>query len=374
MRLKPFLLDTWLDQYEHGIEFNLAASTGPTWTVNDVLALADEETRHRFLNHKLVYSRPAGADTLREAIAEMQDVPVDSVQVMTGASEALVAMMWLVNEPGANVILPLPGFTTFSALPESLGIETRFYRVRRENQFRIDVGEIKRLTDSNTKLILVNCPNNPTGATISDADMEGLHAFTAERGIQLVSDEVYHPIYHGRKTTSAARLPHATVIHDLSKAFSIAGVRTGWMIEHDPQRRQQYWTARAYFSICNGTTGEILAEIAIRRRNVILGKTQETATRNLQLLDRFMAEHRDVLGWIRPQGGMTAFPWLVSGEDARPFCQAAADRGILLAPGDCFEVPSHFRLGFAAAGAEFPKALERFGEFVKSWSPKLATA
>jgi len=374
MRLKPFLLDTWLDQYEHGIEFNLAASTGPTWTVNDILALADEEMRHRFLNHKLVYSRPAGADTLREAIAEMQGVPVDSVQVMTGASEALVAMMWLVNEPGANVILPLPGFTTFSALPESLGIETRFYRVRRENQFRIDVDEIKRLTDSNTKLILVNCPNNPTGATISDADMEALHAFTAERGIQLVSDEVYHPIYHGRKTTSAARLPHATVIHDLSKAFSIAGVRTGWMIEHDPQRRQQYWTARAYFSICNGTTGEILAEIAIRRRNVILGMTQETATRNLQLLDRFMAEHRDVLGWIRPLGGMTAFPWLVSGEDARPFCQAVADRGILLAPGDCFEVPSHFRLGFAAAGAEFPKALERFGEFVKSWSPKMATA
>ena len=374
MRLKPFLLDTWLDQYEHGIEFNLAASTGPTWTVNDILALADEETRHRFLNHKLVYSRPAGADTLREAIAEMQDVPVDSVQVMTGASEALVAMMWLVNEPGANVIVPLPGFTTFSALPESLGIETRFYRVRRENQFRIDVDEIKRLADSHTKLILVNCPNNPTGATVSDADMEVLHDFTAERGIQLVSDEVYHPIYHGRKTTSAARLPHATVIHDLSKAFSIAGVRTGWMIEHDPQRRQQYWTARAYFSICNGTTGEILAEIAIRQRDVILGKTQETATRNLQLLDRFMAEHRDVLGWIRPQGGMTAFPWLVSGEDARPFCQAAADRGILLAPGDCFEVPSHFRLGFAAAGAEFPKALERFGEFVKSWSPKLATA
>jgi aspartate/methionine/tyrosine aminotransferase len=374
MRLKPFLLDAWLDQYEHDIEFNLAASTGPTWTVNDILALADEETRHRFLNHKLVYGRPAGADTLREAIAEMQDVPVDSVQVMTGASEALVAMMWLVNEPGANVILPLPGFTTFSALPESLGIETRFYRVRRENQFRIDVDEIKRLTDSNTKLILVNCPNNPTGATISDADMEALHDFTAERGIQLVSDEVYHPIYHGRKTTSAARLPHATVIHDLSKAFSIAGVRTGWMIEHDPQRRQQYWTARAYFSICNGTTGEILAEIAIRRRDVILGKTQEFATRNLQLLDQFMAEHRDVLGWIRPQGGMTAFPWLVSGEDARPFCQAAADRGILLAPGDCFEVPSHFRLGFAAAGAEFPKALERFGEFVKSWSPKMATA
>ena len=48
MQLKPFLLDAWLDQYEHGIEFNLAASTGPSWTVNDILALADDETRHRF--------------------------------------------------------------------------------------------------------------------------------------------------------------------------------------------------------------------------------------------------------------------------------------------------------------------------------------
>jgi aspartate/methionine/tyrosine aminotransferase len=374
MQLKPFLLDVWLDQYEHDTEFNLAASTGPTWTVNEILALADDQTRHRFLNHKLVYSRPAGADSLREAIAEMQRVPVEAVQIVTGASEALVALMWLAAEPGANVIIPLPGFTTFSALPESLGLETRFYRVRRENGFRIDPDEIKRLADSKTKLILVNSPHNPTGATIGDGEMEALHDFTAERGIQLVSDEVYHPIYHGRQAKSAARLPHATVIADLSKAFSIAGVRTGWMIEHDAQRRQQYWTARAYFSISNTTTGEILSEIAIRKRDVVLGKTQEAAARNLKLLERFMAEHRDVLGWIPPQGGMTAFPWLVSGENARPFCQAATKRGILLAPGDCFDAPSHFRLGFAAAGDNFSKALDRFGAFVKSWSAKMVTA
>jgi aspartate/methionine/tyrosine aminotransferase len=374
MQLKPFLLDAWLDQYEHNIEFNLAASTGPTWTVNDILALADDETRHRFLNHNLVYSRPAGADSLREAIAEMQRVPVEAVQIVTGVSEALVALMWLAAEPGANVIIPLPGFTTFSALPESLGLETRFYRVCRENGFRIDPDEIKRLADSKTKLILVNSPHNPTGTTIGDAEMEALHDFTAEREIQLVSDEVYHPIYHGRQRKSAARLPYATVIADLSKAFSISGVRTGWMIEHDARRRQQYWNARAYFSICNTTTGEILSEIAIRKRDVVLGKAQQAATRNLTLLDRFMADHRDVLGWIPPQGGMTAFPWLVSGENDRPFCQAATERGILLAPGDCFDTPSHFRLGFAAAGDDFSRALDRFGAFVKNWSAKKVTA
>jgi aspartate/methionine/tyrosine aminotransferase len=370
MQLKPFLLDAWLDRYEHGIEFNLAASTGPAWTVKEILDLADEETRRRFLNHKLVYGRPAGADSLREAVAEMQGVPVETVQIVTGASEALVALMWLAAEPGANVVLPLPGFTTFSALPESLGIETRFYRLRRENDFRIDPDEIKQLTDSKTKLILVNSPHNPTGATIGDAEMEALHDFTAERGIQLVSDEVYHPIYHGKQTKSAARLPHATVISDLSKAFSIAGVRTGWMIEHDAKRRRQYWNARAYFSISNTSTGEILSEIAIRERDVVLGKTQEAATGNLTLLKAFMANHRDSLGWIPPQGGMTAFPWLLGGESDRSFCQAATERGILLAPGDCFDAPSHFRLGFAASGDNFSNALDRFGTFVNEWAAK----
>jgi len=371
MQLKPFLLDAWLDQYEHDIEFNLAASTGPVWTVNDILALAHDEARHRFLNHNLVYSRPAGADDLRAAIAEMQTVPFDDVLVMTGASEALVALMWLAAEPGANVIVPQPGYPPFSALPESLGLETRFYHVRRENGFRIDPDEIKRLADSRTKLILVNSPHNPTGATIADEEMEALHDFTAGRGIQLVSDEVYHPIYHGRPTRSAARLPHATVISDLSKAFSLAGVRTGWMIEHDARRRQQYWNARATFSISNNTPGEILSEIAIRKRDVVLGQAQKAATRNLKLFERFMADHRDVFGWIRPQGGMTAFPWLVNGENARPFCQAAAEQGILLAPGDCYDTPAHFRLGFAAAGDDFSKALDRFGVFVKSWSAQM---
>lgn len=374
MQLKPFLLDRWLDSYEHDIDFNLGASTGPTWTLNQILSLASEEERLRFLGHKLVYSRPAGADSLREAIAEMQGVETECVQIVTGASEALLVLMWLAAEPGANVILPRPGFPTFSALPESLGIETRFYRVSRENNFQIDIEEIKRLADHRTKLILVNSPHNPTGATVSDEEMEHLHDFTSSRGIQLVSDEVYHPIYHGRTTRSAARLPHATVISDFSKAFPLAGVRTGWIIEHDAKRREQYWHGRAYFTISNTTAGQMLAEIAVRNREIVLKRSQDAAAINLPQLEDFMANHSDTIGWIRPQGGMTVFPWLVSGENAAAFCQAAAKQGVLLAPGECFDVPSNFRLGFAASGEEFPKALERLGTLVESWSGTMAKA
>jgi aspartate/methionine/tyrosine aminotransferase len=368
MQLKPFLLDMWLDTYEHGIEFNLGASTGPSWTLNEILSLAKDEERERFLNHRVVYSRPAGAESLRSAIAEMHGVDADAVQVVTGASEALLILMWLAAEPGGNVILPQPGFTTFSALPESLRLETRYYAVRKENGFRIDVEEVKKLADRNTKLILVNSPHNPTGATISDAELDSLHEFTSSRGIQLVSDEVYHPIFHGQPTKSAARLPHATVIHDFSKAFPLSGVRTGWMIEHDAKRRKDYWTARSYFSITNNSTGEFLAELAMRHRDAVLGRTQKVASENLRQLGSFMSEHQETIGWIRPRGGMTAFPWLVSGEDSRAFCQAAAEQGILLAPGDCFDAPPHFRLGFGALTDKFPDALGRLGEFVKTWS------
>jgi aspartate/methionine/tyrosine aminotransferase len=372
MQLKPFLLDMWLAAYEHDIEFNLASSEGPRWTLNEILSLAREEERQRFLHHTLHYGQPAGADGLRAAIAEMQEVDVDAVQVVTGASEALLILFWLAAEPGANVVLPQPGYPPFSALPESLRIETRYYAIRKENDFRIDLEEIKRLADRNTKLILINSPHNPTGATISDAELDDLHEFTSSRGIQLVSDEVYHPIYHpthgGQATKSASRLPHATVIHDFSKAFPLAGVRTGWMIEQDPRRRELYWNARTIFSISNNTAGEILAEIAMRNRKIVLGKTQEIATRNLPRLAAFMSEHRETLGWISPRGGVTAFPWLVSGENSRAFCQAAAEQGILLAPGDCWDAPSHFRLGFAATSDKFSEGLDRLGEFVRSWS------
>ncbi len=368
MQLKPFLLDMWLDTYEHDIDFNLASSEGPPWTLNEILNLASDEDRERFLNHKLAYSRPAGADGLRAAIAEMQQVDVDAVQVVTGASEALLILFWLAAEPGANIVLPQPGYPPFSALPESLGIEIRYYGVRKENGFRIDLDEIKRLSDRNTKFILINSPHNPTGAILSDQEWDHLHDFTASRGIQLVSDEVYHPIYHGQATRSASRLPHATVIHDFSKAFPIAGVRTGWMIDHDRKRRERYWNARTIFSISNNTSGEMLAEIAMRHRDIVLGRTQETATRNLRQLTAFMTEHSETLGWIPPRGGATAFPWLLREENSRTFCQAAAEQGILLAPGDCWDAPPHFRLGFAKMTDKFPQALERLGDLVKSWS------
>lgn len=365
MHLKPFLLDQWLSSHAgDDILFNLGGSTGPHWTLGELLQLDGDDGVHRLLESKLTYSLSAGGSGLRDAIATMRDVSPEQVLVVAGGSEALLHLFFQAARPGANIIVPFPGFPPYHAIPESLGVDVRTYELRRENRYGIDLEEVKRLADARTRLLLVNSPHNPTGATIDDEQMRTLHDFAAERGIQFVCDEVFHPIYHGRERKSAANLPHATIIGDCSKAFALPGVRVGWIIERDERRREEYLNAREYFSISNTIPGEFLAEIAVRHRDIVLGRTRDVASKNLGLLDRVMADHGDTLDWVRPEGGMTAFVRLRSGADARPFCEAAICRGLLLTPGDCFGMPDHFRLGFGVGAERFPEAMARLSDVV----------
>ncbi len=368
MQYAPFLLEQWLEEHaEPPLEFNLAASYGPSWTVRELLELDGADARERLLDSAIMYSRSAGGGSLRAALAAMQGVAVEEVLITTGAAEALFHSFFLAARPNANVVIPFPCFPAHLAAPEALGLEVRRYRLRRENSYQLDMDEIRRLVDANTKLILVNSPHNPTGATLSDAEMRRLHDFAAERDIQFISDEVYHPVYHGRESASAAMLPRATVIGDFSKAFCLSGLRLGWIVERNAQRREAYRTAREYATICNTPMAEFLAEIAVRHRERILARTRSVAGANLKLVDALVAQHSGLLDWVRPQGGMTGFLRLLSGGSDVEFCLAAARQGMLLAPGECFGVPGHFRLGFGVSKDWFPRAMDRFSEFLANW-------
>jgi aspartate/methionine/tyrosine aminotransferase len=368
LKLERFLLDQWLEKYQSStppIQFHLASSTGPPWTTNELLGLIASDEQQELLDKYLLYSRSQGADDLREAIGEMEGVPAESVLVLTGASEALLLLFFIGAEPGDNVIVPFPCFPTMAALPRSLGIETRRYKLRPEQKYRIDLDEIAALVDARTRILLVNSPHNPTGSTLTDEEMDSLYELAQAKGIQFVCDEVYHPIYHGPATPSATRLPKATVLGDLSKALSLSGLRIGWIVERDHERMEAYLNARQYFTITNSPLTESLATIAIRNRSAIWQRTFEVASANLELLDQFFAASASILSWVRPGGGMTAFPSLNSGVNSRSFCEELAARGVLLAPGDCFEMPSHFRLGFGALDQErFASALQQISEYI----------
>ncbi len=368
MKLQPFLLDRWLQDHEDPpVEFNLGGSTGPRWTLGEVLDL-EAESRERLFASSLVYAPSAGRRELRAALATMLGVDSEHVLVVAGASEALLHIFFLAAEPNANVVVPFPGFPPYTAIPEALGLDVRHYQLRPENNYRLDVDDVERLIDAKTALLLVNSPHNPTGATLGDEEMRQLHDLAAERGTQFVVDEVFHPIYHERPTASAVDLPHVTVLGDLSKAFSLAGLRLGWIVEPNAGRRARYLNGRQYFTISNTIAGELAAAIAVRHRKTILGRTQTVAQANLQYLDGMFEEQRGVLDWVRPAGGMTCFPRLVSEVDTRAFCQAAAGQGILLVPGDCFGVPDRFRLGFGVSAETFPAALKRLAAFLHGWS------
>ena len=302
MQIPPFLLDEWLNHYHFAStppQFDLASSTGPISSTRDILKLMTPAERERFDEAHLIYSAATGSERLRQAIADLHGVGVNEVQVVTGASEALLILFFIAAEAGANVLLPFPGYPPTAVEARLLGLETRFYHLRRENDFQVDVDEIKKLTDARTKLLLINSPHNPTGGTVSNAQMRELHDFAVDRGIPFVSDEVYHPIYHGEETSSAAVLSHATVVGSFSKALSLSGLRVGWIIDRDAARQHQYMDARGYFTISNSPLAEDLALVALRHRDSILARTRSTATANLRLLDQFFAEWEDTVGWVR---------------------------------------------------------------------------
>jgi|SRR5215469_11542005 len=369
MKFAPFLLDQWI---QHDSEISLANSTGPGWTIRELLALTGDAARaaEQLTALPLRYPPTPGEPALRQAIAEMQRVPVDDVSVYAGGAEALFQVFFLAAEPGANIIIPSPCFPAHEAVPASLGIEIRRYHLRPENSYRIDIDEVKRLADRRTKILVVNSPHNPTGATLTDDELTELHDFAASRGIQFLSDEVFHPIYHGPETQSAARLPHATVINDFSKALALPGLRLAWIIERDAARREEYLNAREYISVSNTPMGEFLGEIAIRHQDKVHSRTREVTRANLALLKKVISAHADTFDWVPPAGGMTAWVRLTHAGDSRRFCEAALHRGILIAPGDCWGFADHMRIGFGVRPESYPRAMQLFEESIAEWNAR----
>jgi aspartate/methionine/tyrosine aminotransferase len=357
MKLAPFALEEWLAKYRDSVEHHLGMSTGPQWTLSELRTLMTEAELDAFDHATLTYCPTNGRESLRAALAAMYGAGPEEILVLNGGAEALLVMFSILDERQANVIVPTPSFAPFVELPRALGLETRCYELRIENGFALDVDAIIRLVDSRTKLILVNTPHNPSGAIAEESAILALDAFAQHRGIQLVVDEVYHPIYHGTSVRSAGEYSSATVLGDFSKSFSLPGLRIGWLLERDAKRRRKLENAHGYFTVSTSLLSELLAESVVRNRETVWNRARSVSADNLAALDEWFHKHEERLEWLRPVGSMTAFPRLRGIADAEPFCVTAAQRGVLLAPGYCFHSPAHFRIGFGLAMPRYREAL-----------------
>lgn len=354
MDLPPFLLNDWLEA-RRDVRFNLAGSAGPSWTMEELLGLGGRKLAVADL--PLSYAPTAGLADLRAEIADYLGVDPDWVVVTTGASEALLLLLSALSRPGGNVLLPMPGYASFAGTAQFSCLEPRYYRQRRDHGFSLDPARIAAMADAKTVLALANSPHNPTGAVLRSGDCAALAGELGGKGVPLLVDEVFHPVYFGDQNRSAAGIENVIVIGDMSKALSMPGLRTGWVIDADPGRREKMLRARGYIAWSGSPILEALALHGLRNRAAIVERAVSVASRNLEALRRFMADAGDMLAWVPPEAGMVAFPWFRDGRNGRPFCERLAARGVLLAPGDCFGMAEHLRIGFGSQLAGIDPAL-----------------
>jgi len=362
MKVPPFKLDLWLAAHEFAtppIRYNLASSTGPLLTFAELMNLGGGSTAS-LDEVRLSYAPPQGGKLLRERIAAMQGVDPDHVLVMTGASEALIALTCLFAGDAGSIVLPKPVYPAVPVLARAWGLEVREYELDRERRFEQTADQVLSVVDARTRAVFVNTPHNPTGSVMAAGEQRKLAEALASRGIPLIVDEVYHPLYFSEDVPGASALPNTIVLGDFAKALSIPGLRIGWLIDRDAKRREALLDLRSYFTISGSPLTEAVGAHALAQAPVILQRLREVARANLALLTRFMDEHRSMLGWAPPAGGTTCFPWLRDGRDARALCEALAKAGVLAAPGDCFDMPAHVRVGYGAMRSGYAEALGIF--------------
>lgn len=186
------------------------------------------------------YSAAQGYLPLREAIAEYAkkyknvDASADEVVVVPGGKPVMYyTFMALVNE-GDEVIYPNPGFPIYQNLVRFLKAVPVPVDIKEENDFRLDINELKSKITSKTKLIILNSPANPTGGVLTPEDIDAIADTVKGKGIYVLSDEIYERIVYEGKVKSIASVPgmkDQTIILDgFSKAYAMTGWRLGYSI------------------------------------------------------------------------------------------------------------------------------------------------
>lgn len=365
MDLPPFLLDQWISRFDFAsppIACNLASSTGPRWTLGEVLALGGSGPD--LADTPLGYAPAAGSRAVREAIAAFHGVDPDWVIVTTGASEALSLLFFMLERPGGDIVLPDPGYPAYAAMAAAWRLGASAYRLDRAEGYSQRAETVLAATTRNSVAAIVTTPHNPSGSVMERAEVVALAADLRARHVPVIVDEVYHPIYFGIPQPSAADVENVIVISDLSKALSLPGLRMGWIIDRDAERRRRLIDARSYFTISHSPLLERIAAHALTHASTIVGRAQRVADVNLAMLEAAIERSGGALSWVRPAGGTTTFPWFTDGRDIRSFCETAAARGVLVAPGDCFGHPDHVRLGIASQASGFDEGLATLMDLV----------
>ena len=364
VRLPSFRIERWYERYEFTTELQLSSSDCESVSIGELLSL-EPDARERLESLHLGYTEVPGSAELREAIAALYtSTDADAIVALAAAEEAIFAVETALLGPGDHAVVEVPCYESALVVARSTGASVDVWRRSYANGWAHDLDAFARLLRRDTKLVYVNTPHNPTGTSMPRAVLDRVVELCAERGAALVCDEVYRELEHD----PATRLPAACDLYEravslgsVSKTYGLPGLRTGWIACRDPAVRDAAIAVKLYTTICSSAPSELLAALALRHRETLVERNRALVLENLALADAFLAAHAEGMDWVRPDASPIGFPRLRV-PDTLAFCERlAADAGVLLLPGEVYDVPGHVRLGLGRRGAaEAFGRLERF--------------
>jgi aspartate/methionine/tyrosine aminotransferase len=368
MRIADFALERFFARWEFAVEHLLCASDVEGWRMRDLLALADDETRALWDGLTLGYTEAPGHPLLRAEIAELYEhVDPDGVLVFAGAEEAIFCLVNVLIGPGDHAVVTWPGYQSLYEVARAAGGDVTLHELHEADGWRLDVDRLLGALRPETKLVVVNAPHNPTGMLPTHTEWARLTGELADRGIPLLSDEVYRFLEldeRDRLVPGADASRRGVSLGVMSKSFAMAGLRIGWLATRDHDLLARCAAFKDYTTICSSAPSEILALVALRAREPVLGRSLRIVHDNLERIDDLFRRRSDVLTWVRPRGGSIGFPRLLLDEPVDAFAARLVEReGVLILPASAFGHPgNHFRLGFGRE--DLPVALERFEAFL----------
>ena len=366
MQMPPFKLERYFAKYEFNVDFVLCCSDCESLTIQDLLDL-EPDAADQFHQHWLGYTESMGSPSLRREICRLyRDIQPDQVLVHTGAEEAIFLFMHAVLKAKDHVIVHWPCYQSLAEVARSIGCRVSLWKAREENGWALDLEELTRNIQPNTRVIILNTPHNPTGYLMPLNIFQEVSRLARENGIILFSDEVYRESEYREEDRLPAACDfgeHAVSLGVMSKTYGLPGLRIGWIATRNAEIYGKMAALKDYTTICNSAPSEFLAELALRHRDALAERSLEIITDNLKVLDQFLDRHAALFAWQRPQAGSIGFPRLL-GEDVEAFCEALVKSvGVLLLPGTLYEDDgNHFRIGFGRKN--MPEAIERLEDFL----------
>ena len=370
MRIEPFGVELWMNEFENNCRYNLAETCVASLTVDELLELtgvgaaAFDEIR----SMKLTYGAIEGSARLRSAVAALfADTDASDVLVTHGAIGANKLVHEALVEPDDRVISVQPTYQQHYSIPASYGADVAILRLRPENGYLPDLEELRSLVTDSTKLVAINNPNNPTGSLIPPEMLAEIGEIASSAGAWVLCDEVY-------RGTEQEGGPGPSIIDvcergistgSMSKAFSLAGLRLGW-IAGPSEVIGAAMHHRDYSTISVGMIDDHLATIALEHADVLLERSRSIVRTNLAVLSDWV-EAEDRVSWVKPAAGTTALLDYGIEMGSREFCVELLDKtGVLFTPGSALAAEGTVRIGYANTTEVLEAGLPLVSKFLAS--------